>query len=118
MQKLTFIWENSWGKLLFCIDILSTFAISLENDITRACRRHHESPRTRAREPIDGTKTGGRGNTIDQLLLAEFTASTLVQFTTEALLHEIVQAVAEGFELHVVDDFVDEGILKEHFGLL
>ena len=30
----------------------------------------------------------------------------------------MVQAVAEGFELHVVDDFVDEGVLKQQLGLI
>jgi hypothetical protein len=44
-------------------------------------------------------------------LFTEFAARAFVELTTEALLYEIMQAVAERFELHVIDDFVDEGIL-------
>ena len=51
-------------------------------------------------------------------LFAEFATGAFVEFATEALLYEVVEAVAEGFELHVVDDLVDEGILQEHFGFL
>lgn len=45
------------------------------------------------------------------VLFAEFATGTFVQFTAETLLYEVVQAVTEGFELHVVNDLVDEGIL-------
>ena len=51
-------------------------------------------------------------------LLAEFAAFAFVKFATEALLYKVVEAVAKGFELHVVDDFVDEGILEQHLRLL
>ena len=50
-------------------------------------------------------------------LFTEPAASALVQLSSEALLHQIVKAVTEGFELHVIDDLVDEGILQEQFGL-
>ena len=52
------------------------------------------------------------------MLFAEFTALTFVEFPAETLFHQMVETVAEGFELHVVDDFVDEGILKEQFSLI
>ena len=51
-------------------------------------------------------------------LLAEFATGAFVEFATEAFLYEVVQAVAEGFELHVVDDLVDEGVLKQHLRLV
>jgi len=51
-----------------------------------------------------------------KILFTEFATCTLVELAAEALLYEIVQAVAEGFELHVVDDLVDEGILQQHPG--
>jgi hypothetical protein len=51
-------------------------------------------------------------------LLAEFATGAFVEFAAEAFLYEVVQAVAEGFELHVVDDLVDEGVLQQHFGFL
>ena len=50
-------------------------------------------------------------------LLAEFATGAFVEFATEALLYEVVQAVAEGFELHVVDDLVDEGVLQQELCL-
>ena len=50
-------------------------------------------------------------------LFAQFAPLTLAQFASEALLHEVVQTVAEGFELHVVDDLVDEGVLQQELGL-
>ena len=51
-------------------------------------------------------------------LLTEFAASALVELATETLLHEVVEAVAEGFELHVVDDLVDESILQKQLSLI
>ena len=50
-------------------------------------------------------------------LFTEFAAGTFVELTTEAFFHKVVQPVTERFELHVVDDFVDEGILKQQFSL-
>ena len=41
----------------------------------------------------------------------ELTALTLVQLAPETLLHEIVETVAQRLQLHLVDDFVDEGVL-------
>ena len=51
-------------------------------------------------------------------LFAELAACTLVQLATEPLLYQIMQAVAERLQLHVVDDFIDERILQEHLRLL
>ena len=51
-------------------------------------------------------------------LLTEFAAVALVEFAAEALLYEVVEAVAEGLELHVVDDLVDEGVLQQELGLV
>ena len=50
--------------------------------------------------------------------LTQHTSLTLVQLAAEALLDEIVQAVAQRLELHLVDDLVDEGILQQQFRLL
>ena len=52
------------------------------------------------------------------MLFAEFTACTLVKFSAEALFYQMVKTVAERFELHLVDDFIDKGILKEQFSLI
>ena len=46
------------------------------------------------------------------MLFAEFTACTLVKFSAEALFYQMVKTVAERFELHLVDDFIDKGILQ------
>ena len=46
------------------------------------------------------------------ILMTEFTTCTLVEFTTESLLHEVVETVTERFELHVVDHLIDEGVLQ------
>jgi hypothetical protein len=40
------------------------------------------------------------------------------ELASETLLHKMVKAVAEGFELHLVDDLVDKGVLKEELGFL
>ena len=52
------------------------------------------------------------------VLLAELAALAFVEFAAEALLYQVVQAVAEGFEAHLVDDFVDEGVLQQELGLV
>ena len=52
------------------------------------------------------------------MLFAELAALAFVEFSAETFFYQVVEAVAEGFELHVVDDFVDEGILKEQFSLI
>ena len=52
------------------------------------------------------------------MLFAEFTAIAFVELTSETLFHQIMEAVAKRFELHVVDDLIDEGILEQEFGLL
>ena len=44
--------------------------------------------------------------------LTQLAALALVQFSTEALLHQIVQAVAQGLQLHVVYHLVDKGVLQ------
>ena len=46
------------------------------------------------------------------VLLAEFATGAFVEFATETLFDEIVETVAKGFETHVVDDLVDEGVLQ------
>ena len=51
-------------------------------------------------------------------LLAQLASLALVQFSTETLLHKVVQALAQGFELHLVDNLVDKGKLQEQLGLL
>ena len=51
-------------------------------------------------------------------LLAESAAFTLVELAAESLLYQMVQTVAQGYELHVVDDFVDEGVLQQQASLL
>ena len=50
-------------------------------------------------------------------LFTESAASAFVQFAAEALLNEVVEAVAEGFEFHLVNDLVDKGVLQEESGL-
>ena len=45
------------------------------------------------------------------LLFAELAACAFIELASETLLHKMVKAVAEGFELHLVDDLVDKGIL-------
>ena len=52
------------------------------------------------------------------MLFAKLAAGTFVEFAAEALLNQIVEAVAEGSKLHVVDDLVDEGVLQQEFGLI
>ena len=52
------------------------------------------------------------------MLFAEFTACTLVKFSAETFFYQMVKTVAERFELHLVDDFIDKGILKEQFSLI
>ena len=52
------------------------------------------------------------------MLFAKLAAGTFVEFAAEALLNQIVEAVAEGSKLHVVDDFVDESVLQQQLGLL
>ena len=49
-------------------------------------------------------------------LSAKFTALALVQFATEAFFNQVVQTVAQGFQLHFVDNLVDESILQQHLG--
>ena len=51
------------------------------------------------------------------VLLAELAALAFVEFATEALLYQVVQAVAEGFEAHLVNDLVDEGVLQQQLSL-
>ena len=48
---------------------------------------------------------------IVHILFTKSATITLVELTPETLLHQIVQAITEGLELHLVDHFVDEGIL-------
>ena len=76
-----------------------------------------------ARESGAATAKAGSSNNAEQrnsfslcidvcfVSFAEFTTVAFVEFASEALLHEVVKAIAEGFELHLVDDLVDEGIL-------
>ena len=52
------------------------------------------------------------------LLLAQFAALAAAQFATEAFLYKIVQTVAQRFEAHVVDHFVDEGKLEQQLGFI
>ena len=51
-------------------------------------------------------------------LFTEFTTCAFVEFATETLFDEIVETVAKGFETHVVDDLVDEGVLQQELGLV
>ena len=51
-------------------------------------------------------------------LLAELAALTLCQFAAEALLYEIVKAVAQRFELNLVYHLVDEGEFQQQLCLL
>ena len=46
------------------------------------------------------------------MLFAELAALAFVEFSAETFFYQVVEAVAEGFELHVVDDLVDEGVLQ------
>ena len=49
-------------------------------------------------------------------LFAESAAVAFVELASEALFHQIVETVTERFEIHVIDNFVDEGILQQQFG--
>ena len=51
-------------------------------------------------------------------LFTELTARTLVQLATEALLYQVVQTVAQWFQLHLVDDLIDKGVLQQQFRLI
>ena len=44
-------------------------------------------------------------------LFAEFASFALAQFSAEAFLHKVVQAVTKRLKLNLVDDFVDKGVL-------
>ena len=50
-------------------------------------------------------------------LFTNSATGTFVEFATEAFLYKVMKAIAEGFKIHVVDNFVDEGILQQEFGL-
>ena len=50
--------------------------------------------------------------------MAELAAGTFVQLATEALLYQVVQAVAQGHQLDLVDYLVDESQLQQGAGLL
>ena len=52
------------------------------------------------------------------LLLTHAASLTLAQLATESFLHEIVQAVAQRFEINLVDYLVDEGKLEQQLGFL
>lgn len=51
-------------------------------------------------------------------LLAKLAALALIEFTTESLLYEMMQAITQWLQLHLVDDFVDKCKLKEQLSLL
>ena len=53
-----------------------------------------------------------------RILSAQLASLALVEFTAEAFLYKIMQAVAERLELYAVYDLVDEGKLKQELGLL
>ena len=52
----------------------------------------------------------------DGLLFTELAAFTLVQLSAETLLDQIMQTVAQRFQLHVVDDLINESVLQEQTG--
>ena len=52
------------------------------------------------------------------LLLAELASLAFVQLSAETHLYKMVQPVLERLELHLVDDLIDEGKLKEQFRFL
>ena len=52
------------------------------------------------------------------MLFAKLAAGTFVEFAAEALFYQVVQTVAQRFQLHVVDDLVDKRVLQQEFGLL
>ena len=49
--------------------------------------------------------------------MTELAAGAFVELATEAFLYQVVQTVAQGFQLHLVNDLVDEGVLQQHLGL-
>ena len=61
-------------------------------------------------------KTESMAYKTNSFLLAESAAGALVEFATEAFLYKIVETITERFEIHVVDNFIDEGVLQQEFG--
>jgi hypothetical protein len=55
---------------------------------------------------------------VDDMLLAQFASFAFAEFAAEALVHQVMKPVAERFEVHLVDDLVDEGCLQQQFGFL
>ena len=51
-------------------------------------------------------------------LFTELTTLALVQLAPKALLHQVVQAVAQRFQFHLIDDLVDKRILQQYLSLL
>ena len=45
-------------------------------------------------------------------LFTELAAFALVQLASEALFYQVVQAVTQWLELHLVNDFIDESVLQ------
>ena len=51
------------------------------------------------------------------LSFTEFTACALVEFASESFLYKVVETITKRFELHVIDDLIDESVLQEEFSL-